>query len=167
MALFILLILLAGRWFDLSKAQALIDQHQDLAYLLSLGVIFFAFLTLLPTIPLPLFIAALIGPLPAALLTGLGTSLAALVHYQIGKQLGDVLDFEAKKHRLPFHLGRLPVSSPLFLLLGRLFPGAPTGLNFVCGAYAVPHFLFLWTTCLTNFLGAAFVSFGGYELIRL
>lgn len=166
-ALFFILVIIALAKFDLSKVQALVDQHQNFAFLISLAVIFFAFLTFIPTIPLTLLITALIGPFPATIITSLGTTLAAHVHYQIGKQIGDIFNFEQTRTRLPFQLGTLPVNSPLFLMIGRAIPGGPIGLSFVCGAYAVPHGLYFWTTFLTNILGAAIIAYGGHHLIQL
>ena len=91
----------------------------------------------------------------------------ALVHYQLGKQVGDVLNFEEKKAGLPFNLGKLPVNSPLFLLIGRGLPGGPKGLSFVCGAYGVPLFLYLWTTFVTELFGAVFIAYSSDHLIKL
>jgi uncharacterized membrane protein YdjX (TVP38/TMEM64 family) len=162
--LYFALVVIALIKFDPSKVHVLIDQHQNLAFLIGLVVIFFAFLAMIPTIPLTALFTAIIGPLPATIITALGTTLAAGVHYHIGKQIGDVLNFEKKRTRLPFRLGKLPVNSPLFLLVGRALPGCPTGLNFVCGAYTVPIFIFFWTTFTMNLLGAAFIAFGGDQL---
>lgn len=165
-ALFFVFVIIVALNFDSAGLRLLIDQHRDLALLMSLLVIFLACLSFIPTIPLTLFLTVLIGPLPAMLSTALGNTLAALVHYQIGKQIGDVLNFEARRARLPFKLGKLPVNSPLFLLLGRFAPGAPVGLSFVCGAYCVPNFLYLWTTLTYNLLGASITAFLGDQLIK-
>lgn len=154
--------------FNLAGLQALIAQHQDLALVISFSAIFVTGLTLIiPTAPVTLLLSLLIGPLPAIVITILGNILTALVHYQLGKRIGDVLNFEEKKARLPFMLGKLPVNSPLFLLVGRGLPGGPKGLSFVCGAYSVPLFVYVWTTFVAEIFGAVFVAYGGDQIIKL
>ncbi len=159
--LFLALVIAAAVYFDLSTVKGFILQHRQQAVLISFGVVFLSGLALVPTIPFTLLTAMLIGPLQAILITTAGETLTALAHYQIGKQMGSVVNFEQRKARLPFKLGRLPVGSPLFLLLGRAIPGMPKGLSFLCGAYSVPHIPYLWTTVVTNLMGAALVAFSG------
>jgi len=166
-ALFYVIVIVVLSKFDLSELEAVIKQNPDLAFIIGLLVIFLTGVTLIPTIPFTIVISVITGPFLATLITTLATTLTALVHYQIGKQIGDVLNFERKKARLPFKLGQLPVNSPLFLLIGRAIPGGPTGLSFVCGAYSVPYFVYLWTTVITNLLGSALIAYGCYNLIRL
>ena len=166
-ALYLVIIVIVSINFDLPHVQSFINQHQNLAVLISLFIIFLSGLALIPTIPLTLFTSVLVGPLESTIITTLATCLAALVHYQLGKQLGDVVNFNEKKARLPFRLGNLPLKSPLFLLLGRIIPGGPTGLSFVSGAYGVPFFLYLWTTLVMSLLGSALIAFGGFGLFSL
>ena len=152
--------------FDLSTFKEFITLHQDLTILISSAALFLASLTFIPTIPITLFLAVLLGPTLALIITALGNTLSALVHFQIGRQIGDVMNFEEKRANLPFKLGNLPVDSPLFLLLGRVTPGGTKWLSFFSGAYAVPVLIYLWTTLLTNLTGAALVAFGGGQLIK-
>lgn len=164
---YLVIIVVISINFDLPHVQAYINQHQNLAVLISLFVIFLSGLAFIPTIPLTLFTSVLFGPLASTLITTLATSFAAMAHYQLGKHLGDVVGFNEKRARLPFKLGKLPIHSPLFLLLGRIIPGGPTGLSFVCGAYNVPFFLYLWTTLLMCLLGSALIAYGGFGLFSL
>jgi uncharacterized membrane protein YdjX (TVP38/TMEM64 family) len=166
-AFYLVILVVISLNFDLRHVQAYINQHQNLAVLISLFVIFLSSLAFIPTIPLTLFTSVMFGPLMSTLITTLATSLAALVHYQLGKQLGDVVHFNEKKARLPFKLDKLPINSPLFLLLGRIIPGGPTGLSFVCGAYCVSFPLYLWTTFVMSLLGSALIAFSGHGLIKL
>ena len=165
--LFFAAVILALVNFDLPEIRAIIEQNRNLAFIIGLLVIFLSAITFIPTIPLTIIISALIEPFTATIITTLGTTLSALVHYQMGKQIGDVLNFEEKKAWLPFKLGKLPLSSPFILVIGRALPGGPIGLSFVCGAYRVPHFLYLWTTLFTNFIGSAFIAYGFDQLIKL
>lgn len=166
-AVYLVVVIVVTVSFDLAHIQAFIDQHQKLTVLISISVIFLAGLTFIPTIPLTLLTTVLLGPFLSTIITSLATTLSALVHYQLGRQIGDVVSFDEKKARLPFKLGRLPINSPLFLLLGRIIPGGPTGLSFVCGAYAVPYFLYLWTTVLMSLVGSALIAYGGHGLSKL
>ncbi len=166
-ALFFILVIIALIKFDLSDIKNFIIQNKELAVLISFVVNFVLSVTFIPTVPFAIFISVLIGPLPTLILTTSGNTLAAFVHYQVGKSIGDVVDFEEKRAKLPFKLGKLPINSPIFLLAGRAVPGGPKGLSFVCGAYRVPFFLYTWTTFVTNVIGAAFVAYGGNELIKL
>jgi uncharacterized membrane protein YdjX (TVP38/TMEM64 family) len=166
-ALFVVFVSIVIVKFDISELQQLITQNQKLTLTISFCAIVLTGLTLVvPTAPITLLLSLLIGPLQAIIISILGNLLTALVHYQLGKHIGDVMNFEEKKASLPFKLGKLPMNSPLFLLVGRGLPGGPKGLSFVCGAYGVPIFLYLWTTFVTELLGAVFIAYGGDELIR-
>jgi uncharacterized membrane protein YdjX (TVP38/TMEM64 family) len=123
-------------------------------------------LTFLPSIPLTLFIAVLIGPLQAAIVATVGNTIAALLEYQVGKTIGDAVDFEGIKSKLPFGLGKLPIHSPYFLLAARSIPAGTRGFSMVCGAYQVPMISYLWTTSTMYFFSSLFLAYGGAELIK-
>ncbi|MFM8319444.1 MAG: hypothetical protein ACKOC5_00905, partial [Chloroflexota bacterium] len=98
----------------------------------------------------------------------LGTTGATLVEYYVGSSIGELAGFERWRARLPFRLGRLPVSSPLFLLAVRTFPGY--GSKFVslaAGMYRVPLFTYTWTALLSSLFGALLVVLGAYGLLQL
>ena len=164
-------LLLSGAVFSLNigmtDIQAFIQENQSQAILISLVIYVLFGFTFLPSIPLTLFIAVLIGPLQAAIVAALGNTIAAFFEYQIGKTVGDVVDFEEKRSKLPFGLGKLPVKSPYFMLAARSIPAAPRAFSMVCGAYEVPMGVYLWTTSLTYFISSAILAYGGEKLIDL
>jgi uncharacterized membrane protein YdjX (TVP38/TMEM64 family) len=160
----VILILFA---FDIRQIQAILGQHQKLAFIISFLAIFVSAVAFIPTIPITASVALLLGPFQAVLVTGLGTTVSSLVQYQMGKQVGDVLNFADKKARLPFKLSQLPVDSPLFLFVVRFLPIGPIGLNFVCGAYQVSQFLFLWTALATNLVASALLAYGVDRVVKL
>jgi uncharacterized membrane protein YdjX (TVP38/TMEM64 family) len=152
---------------DFKDVKVFIEQNQSQAILISLLVYILFGFTFLPSIPLTLFIAALIGPLQAALVAALGNTIAALFEYQIGKTVGDVVAFEDFKSTLPMGLDKLPVDSPLFLLGARSIPAGTRAFSMVCGAYQVHMPTYLWTTSLMYFLSSVILTFGGVKLINL
>jgi uncharacterized membrane protein YdjX (TVP38/TMEM64 family) len=123
-------------------------------------------LTFLPSIPLTLFIAVLIGPLQAAIVATVGNTIAALLEYQIGKTIGDVVDFENIKTKLPFGLGKLPIKSPYFLLAARSIPAGTRGFSVVCGAYNVPLLSYTWTSFIMFFISSMVFAYGSLGLIN-
>jgi len=120
-------------------------------------------LTLIPSEPLTLFIGALFGPLLATLIAGTGNTLSAFVEYYLGTHIGSATNFNEKKNKLPFNLGKLKVESPLFLIGARLVPGyGPKVVSMLAGIYRVPLLRYLWTTIIPIFLGSAVFAFGGF-----
>lgn len=170
-ALLIVLIITAAIFvslnYTMADVQAYIENNPRQTILISLLVYISFGLTFLPSIPLTLFIAVLIGPLQAALVATVGNTIAALFEYQIGKTIGDVVDFDGIKSKLPFGLGKLPIKSPYFLLAARSIPAGTRGFSLVCGAYQVPMVSYLWTTSTMFFLSSLFLAYGGTELIKL
>jgi len=142
---------------------------ENVQFTLAISLVLYTALgiTFIPTSPITLFLAVLLGPLQAALVAVLGNSLSAFLEYKVGEALGDIFDFEENKARLPFNLGKLPVDSPYVLLFGRLIPGGGRGLSFIAGAYHVPMPLYLVTTITMNTLSAFFIAYGGEKLISL
>ena len=167
----ILLLILAGFFafnFDLDALRKFLDAYQQLGLVICLGVYLLLGLTLVPAEPVTLLILAWQGPWVALLMATLGNTLSGMVEFFIGGSLGDLADFETRKEKLPFRLGRLPMNSPLFLLLARMLPGF--GSKFVSvagGAFKVPFITYLWTTVAANLVGAAFVVGGGEGLLKL
>ena len=122
----------------------------------------------IPTEPLTMINGALFGPLAGALYSWVGYMLAAVIEYAIGTRIGDSADFENRKEKLPFGLGRFPADSPWFLSLARIVPGyGPKMVGIVAGMYHVPLGRFLWTAAIPNALGALLFSFGGHSLTTL
>ncbi len=94
--------------------------------------------------------------------------LAAMVEYYIGLHVGTATDFEKNRQKLPFGLGKFPVESPIFLILGRMLPGAgPKLVSLLAGVYHVPLFKFIWTALIPTAIGAAIFAFGGFGIFKL
>jgi uncharacterized membrane protein YdjX (TVP38/TMEM64 family) len=147
--------------YNMADVQAYIEDHPSQTILISL-IIYISFgLTFLPSIPLTLFIAVLIGPLQAAIVATIGNTIAALLEYQVGKTIGDVVDFEEIKAKLPLGLGKLPIKSPYFLLAARSIPAGTRGFSVVCGAYQVPLLPYTWTTFTMFFISSMIFAYGG------
>lgn len=166
-----LLILLAVAFafvFDIHQLEAFLQQHRTIGVLISLVVYGLLGLTLIPSEPLTLLLLSQIGPVAAITLATLGNTLAAIVEFYIGGSIGDMTDFEQKKDKLPFHLGRLPIDSPAFLLIARMLPGyGPKFVSIAGGIYQVPLSTYLWTALTANLLGAAVVVLSGYGIFEL
>ena len=94
--------------YSMVDVKAFIEDNPSQTVLISLIVYVSFGLTFLPSIPLTLFIAVLIGSLQAAIVATIGNTIAALLEYQVGKTIGDVVDFENIKTKLPFGLGNYP-----------------------------------------------------------
>ncbi|HEX7557286.1 MAG TPA: VTT domain-containing protein [Leptolinea sp.] len=153
---------------DFSRVQAFIENNKHFSLLICLFIYAILGATPVPSEPLTVFITSFEGPLFAVIIATCGNTLAAIVEFFIGGRIGDISDFEKRKAQLPFHLGDLPINSPIFLLLGRMLPGfGPKFISIACGVYHVPMFTYLWTTVLSNLAGAIIVAFGGYGLIHL
>ena len=167
MTLFFTAVILVMVFFDLENAQSFIRAHRGQATLISIVLIFVLGLTFVPTTPLTLFLAVFLSPVEAILITTIGHTLASFLEYKIGATMGDLIDFDSRKDKLPFNLGDLPMTSPYLLMAARLLPGGYLGFSIVCGAYQVPFGKYLWTSVLMYILNASFVAFGGAWLVRL
>jgi uncharacterized membrane protein YdjX (TVP38/TMEM64 family) len=167
MVVFALTAIILILTFDLAEAQDFIRQNRRQATLISIMVYFLLGFTFIPASPLTLFLTYLLGPLHAVLIATVGNTLAAILEYQIGTTMGDVYNFQAHLHQLPFGLAELPINSPILLMAGRLLPIGKRGFSVVCGAYQVPLGVYLWTSTLMYVINATFVALVGTGLIRL
>jgi uncharacterized membrane protein YdjX (TVP38/TMEM64 family) len=167
----VVLVLAAGAVlminFNFSVATAFLRANRSQAILIGIGIYFLLGFTLIPTAPLTLSLAVLLGPWEAVLTAATGNSLAAVGEYYVGVIFGDIFDFEEKKHKLPFGLADLPITSPYVLMAGRLLPLGKQGFSIVCGAYRVSMGKYLWTSIVMYTLNAAFLAFTGMGLVRL
>lgn len=162
--LFVIIGVLIMVSFDLAATQAFLQENRGQAALVSIVIYFLLGFTFIPSSPLTLFLAILIGPIETSLIATIGNTLAALIEYQIGATVGDIFNFEEKMEDLPFDLGELPIASTKLLLVVRLLPLGKRGFSFVCGAYQVPLGKYLWTTFLMYLLNASILAFGGAGL---
>jgi len=147
---------------DLNKVKDFISQAGAWGIILSILIYALLGLTLIPSEPLTIFIGALFGPLMATLISWIGNTMSAFIEYYIGTHIGSATNFEEKKNKLPFGLGKLKVESPLFLIGGRMIPGyGPKVVSMLAGIYKVPALRYLWTTAIPIFFGSVIFAFGG------
>jgi uncharacterized membrane protein YdjX (TVP38/TMEM64 family) len=122
----------------------------------------------IPSEPLTLLMSTIYGPLAATLIAGTGNLLAALIEFFIGVKVGDAANFEERKSKLPFGLGKMPVDSPIFLIGARMLPGyGPKFISLIAGIYHVPLWRYIWTSAVSTLLGAAVFAYGGSQLVNL
>jgi len=125
-------------------------------------------LTIIPSEPLTILTGAIFGPLAATIVAGLGNTLAAVIEYFLGGKIDKMTNFHEMKEKLPFGLGKLPLTSPTFQVLARMIPGyGPKVVSVLSGAYRVPMWTYIWTAAVPSFLGAAIFAYGGYSLLKL
>jgi len=122
----------------------------------------------IPSEPLTVLLSTIFGPLSATLAAGFGNLLAAIIEYFLGSRIGAVADFESRKEKMPFGLGRFPVDSAVFLLGARMLPGyGPKLVSLISGVYRVPILRYIWTAAVPTFIGAAIFAYGGAGLLHL
>ena len=122
----------------------------------------------IPSEPLTVLLSALYGPLNITIVATLGNLLSALVEYYIGVKIGDASDFEKRRQKLPFGLGKFPADSVAFLILARFLPGY--GAKFISVFSGISHvrlWRYIWTTVLSTLIGVAIVAYGGFGLLNL
>jgi len=166
--IFSLLIMIVVLFFvskEMDAVKEFIRQTGWLGLVAAVGLYGVLGASVIPSEPLTILISTIAGPLTATIVAGLGNLLAAAVEYYLGAKFGDAANFEEKKAHLPFGLANLPVRSPVFLLVARSIPGpGPKLVSFLSGIYRVPLGLYIWTTAVATFLGAAGFAYGGFEL---
>ncbi len=167
LVLFIVVALIFAWRFDISQVLSFLQKYERFGVVSFLLAYIILGVTPIPTEPVGLLFLAWKGPIPAILLATVGNTLAAIVEYYIGGSVGDLTNFEQKKEKLPFHLGRLPINSRAFLILGRMLPGfGPKFVSIACGVYKVPMFTYLWTALVAHSVGATILMLGGNEIIK-
>lgn len=137
------------------------------APLLALSLYPILAITPITTDPITVIIGVAYGPHIGALIAFIGNTMAAAVEYRFGSKLSQSLNLEKEKNKMPFGLGKIPVNSPLFLILGRMIPGYGSKvISILAAAYKVPLKRYLWTSALTNLLGSILLAYGGFGLIK-
>jgi uncharacterized membrane protein YdjX (TVP38/TMEM64 family) len=168
LALFLIGAFLFAAAFDLNALKEFLRQYEFYGAAVSLVVYALLGPTPIPSEPVTLLVLAWKGPVAAVLIATLGNTLAAIMEYYIGGSIGDITDFEKKKQGLPFGLGRFPIHSPVFLLFARMLPGYGSKLiSLAGGVFRVPAWTYLWTTVVSNLVGALLVTLIGMGLIEL
>ena len=167
-AIFILVAFFFAKYFDTAWIKGFLEENGPLGIIICLFAFVGLNLTFIPSDPITLLLIAWKGPFAAIVLSTIGDTLSAVVEYYIGDKISDMADFEKKKEKLPFYLNRLPMNSPVFLILARLLPGyGPKFVSIAAGIYQVPMSTNLWTSLVANLIGAIIEVFGGYGLIKL
>lgn len=124
--------------------------------------------TPITTDPLTLIMVATYGPLTAVFVAWIGNNMAAMVEYYLGTKLNEVANIEKNKQKMPFGLAKLKVDSVGFLIFGRMIPGYGSKIiSILAGSGKVPLKRYLWTTALTNFLGAITLAYGWLGILGI
>jgi len=166
--LFIVLILIFFLSSEMEKVKDFIRGSGFLGLFISIAVYGLLGATPIPSEPLTVLISTIYGPLTATFVAGTGNMVAALMEYYLGAKIGDAASFIEQKEKLPFGLGKLPINSPIFLMLGRMLPGyGPKFVSVLAGVYRVSIFRYLWTSAIPTFLGAALFAYGGFSFSSL
>jgi uncharacterized membrane protein YdjX (TVP38/TMEM64 family) len=166
MVIVLIVILILSR--NLDSIQAFLLRSGKIGLVLSVGLYGLLGASPIPSEPLTVLLSALYGPFNITIVATLGNLLSALVEYYIGLKIGDVSDFEQRRQKLPFGLGKFPADSIAFLILARFLPGyGAKFISVLSGIYHVPMWRYIWTTVLATLIGAAIVAYGGFGLLSL
>lgn len=163
----VLAVILLSTTLNLEDVTDFIKANRAQAALISLGIYILMGFTFVPSSPLTLFLSIFLGPLPAILIAALGNTLAALLEYRLGVVAGDIFNVDDLRAKLPWGLGKRPITSPLLLLGVRFLPVGKRGFSLVCGAYHVPMPRYLWTTALIYLLDASILALFGTSLVKI
>ena len=122
----------------------------------------------IPSEPLTVLLTALYGPFYITIVATLGNLLSALVEYYIGRRIGYVSNFVNQRHKLPLGMGKFPVDSVIFQIVGRFLPGyGAKFVSVISGIYHVNLWRYTWTAVLSTLVGAAIVAYGGFGILEL
>jgi uncharacterized membrane protein YdjX (TVP38/TMEM64 family) len=168
LALFVVAAFLLARYITLASLREFLEKYEELGFIVCLFAYVVLGTSILPSEPVTLLVLAWKGPAAAVILATFGNTLSAVVDFYVGKSIRDFADFEKMKAKLPFHLGRLPMNSPITLIVVRFLPGY--GSKFISiagGVYRVPMFTYIWTALVANLIGAIVIVTGGYGLIKV
>lgn len=166
----LVLLLIGVRFFstEINQIKSLLQNAGPFTFVVAILIYGILGVTVVPSEPLTALLGGLYSPWQATLVALLGNTLAALVEYFLGGQIGNIANFEKQRARLPFNLGRFPVDSPIFLIFGRMVPAVgPKLISLISGIYKVKLERYIWTTVVTNLLGAVLIAYGAAGLIRL
>lgn len=124
--------------------------------------------TPIPSEPFTILITTIYGPFLSAIITALGNLLSALMEYYVGKNVSNMTNFNNMRENLPWGLNKVPVNSPIFLIVARMLPGyGPKFISIISGIYKVPLLRYLWTAAISTSIGALIVAFGGNKILTL
>ena len=166
----LVILFVAVRYFstEINQVKNMLNQAGPYAFVVTVIIYGILGASPVPSEPLTALLSGLFHPWQAMLVATLGNSLAAFVEYFLGTHLGNLANFEEKRQKLPFNLGKFPVDSPIFLVFGRMIPAVgPKVISLTSGIYKVPLWRYLWTTIVTNLAGAALIAYGAAGVIKL
>jgi len=153
---------------NLDSIRAFLLSSGQIGLVISVGLYGLLGASPIPSEPLTVLLSALYGPLNTTIVATLGNLLAALVEYYIGLKIGDVSDFETRRQKLPFGLGKHSPDSVAFLILARFLPGyGAKFISVLSGIWHVNLWRYIWTTVFSTLIGAAIVAYGGFGLLSL
>ena len=153
---------------DMKELAAYIKVHRTTGIIAGFFLYILLGATVIPSEPLTVVIVAFGGVKAAFFLALFGNTMAAVLEYYIGRNLGDVADIESYQKKMPKWLKKIPMDSPLFLIIGRMLPGyGPKFVSVFCGMYKVPFTLYLWTTMVSTGIGAILVALSAYGVFKL
>lgn len=168
LALFVVAAFLLAKTISIASLRDFLEKYEQLGLIVCLFAYIVLGVSLLPTEPITLLVLAWIGPVAAVILSTFGNTLSAVVDFYVGKSVGNFADFEKMKAKLPFHLGQLPMNSPITLIVVRFLPGYGSKfISIAAGIYQVPMITYLWTAFVANLIGAIVIVTGGYGLIKI
>jgi uncharacterized membrane protein YdjX (TVP38/TMEM64 family) len=166
LVIILIVILILSRNMD--SIRAFLLRSGKIGLVISVGLYGLLGASPIPSEPLTVLLSALYGPFNITIVATLGNLLSALVEYYIGIKIGDASDFEKRRQKLPFNLGKFPADSVAFLILTRFLPGY--GAKFISVLSGICHvrlWRYIWTTVLSTLIGAAIVAYGGFGLLNL
>lgn len=165
-ALMVIMIVISIK-LDINNAEVFLENHQKQAFFIGLMIYFIFSFTFLPTSPLTIFNAILLGPLEAVAISATGNLLSAVVGYFLGKTLVMSQNLENFKNSLPGWARKYDINSPIFIILGRMLPIGRIPLSYLCGAYRVPFFQYCWSSLVVYIIMASIISFASFGLGHL
>ena len=166
----LVILFVSVRYFstEINQVKTVLHDAGPFAFIVAIFIYGILGATVVPSEPLTALLGGLYSPWKAMLVAMLGNTLAALVEYYLGGHIGNIANFEKQRTWLPFNLGKFPVESPVFLIFGRMIPAVgPKLISLMSGIYKVKLNRYIWTTLVTNLLGAALIAYGAAGLIRL
>ncbi len=122
--------------------------------------------TPIPTDPITIINGAIFGPVFGTIISWVGTNLASIIEYYIGKSISHITNFHKHKEKLPFGISKYPINSIWFLIFGRFVPGyGGKVVSILGGVYKVPLWRYIWTAAIANFVGSLLFAIGGWGLL--
>jgi uncharacterized membrane protein YdjX (TVP38/TMEM64 family) len=122
-------------------------------------------LTPVSTDPISVINVIIFGPIFGTLITAGGNTIGATVEYMFGRHLGHTTRAKEYLDNLPLGLNKIKVDSVWFLIGGRLLPGYGTKLvSVLAGIRHVSVTRYIWTTLVTNSIGAVVIALGSHGL---